>query len=104
MTLWCILATMATYPCSRPSATHISHSGLLRSRGRLAMLPTSSASSCSVPGAGTPTRKRWLSMSKSGSSMRTGWASWKGTVMIRSRNGGRRCIRLVSMCLTVSIE
>ena len=50
MAAWCIFVTIASWPSSRPSTTHSSQSGRVRSSGRPAMSPTISASSCIEPG------------------------------------------------------
>ncbi len=59
MAQWWTLVTMPTRSCLRPSMTHISHSGRLRSSWRLAICPASSPSSRRPPGAGAPMRRRW---------------------------------------------
>ena len=49
---WCVLASMAQRPSSRPSTTQISHSGLERSSCCAMTRPTSLRSSLSPPGDG----------------------------------------------------
>ena len=72
---WCILAKQATRPSGSPSMRYICQSGMDRSMGWLARCAHSSASSSSPPGAGSPTRWRWWSMSKSSDSTHTGWST-----------------------------
>lgn len=69
---WCMRIMIAIRPSARPSMTHISHSGLLRSSAWPAMCAHNSASSCSPPGAGTAMRCTCASMSKDSSSTHTG--------------------------------
>ena len=70
--LWCILATRAILPPSSPSTNHISHSGRSRWSWRLSTSAANSASSRIPPGEGRAARRRWLSMSKCGSSTQIG--------------------------------
>jgi len=72
MAAWWILVSVARCPCSRPSITHISHSGRLRSRGNDMRWAASSDSSFGPPGAGTAMWRMCQSRSKSGSSIHTG--------------------------------
>ena len=99
---WCTLVMTAKRPPSMPSMTHASHSGRERSSGVLAMRPQISPSSLRPPGAGQATRRTWRMMSKSGSSIHTGWCSSKGTSTKRRRKAGRRCTRLSMRFCTFS--
>ena len=76
---WCVLASIAQRPSSRPSTTQISHSGLERSSCCAITRPTSLRSSLSPPGAGSAVWRRWYSMLKCGSSTQTGRPSSNGT-------------------------
>ena len=93
MAEWWILEIRATRPSLPPSATHISQRGRWRSRGRDIRSPTRAASSWVRPGAGQVTRCMWLVMSKSGSSIHTGWSKDSGTSTSRRRKGFSRCRR-----------
>ena len=79
MVLWCILTTSAIFPSSTPSTIHISHRGRSRWSCRLITSAAKSPSSRIPPGDGSVARRRWLSMSNSGSSTQTGWPSRSGT-------------------------
>ena len=59
MAEWWTLVTMPMRPCLRPSTTHSSQSGRLRSSGELAICPAISPSSRRPPGAGQPIRRMW---------------------------------------------
>ena len=61
-------------------------------------------SAAAPPGAATRPRCTWLSMSKSGSSIHTGWCSPNGMSTRRRRNGGSRWSRLASSSLNRSKE
>ena len=90
MAAWWTLLRTATWPPATPSISHISHRGRLRSSGMAFRWAASSASSRGPPGAGTATWRRCQSMSKSGSSIHSGWWRPKGTSRRRRRNGGAR--------------
>ena len=71
---WCIFASSAARPSLRPLITVSSHSGRERSRRRDISRPTSSASSASPPGAGSPARRTCQPRSNPSSSTHTGLA------------------------------
>ncbi len=75
---WCVLASMAQRPSSRPSTTQISQSGLERSSCCAMTRPTSLRSSLSPPGEGSAVWRRWYSMLKCGSSTQTGSSQLEG--------------------------
>ncbi len=56
---WWVFVRIANRPFSSPSTRYISHSGRLRSSGRLMIRPTSSRSCASVPGFGRAERRTW---------------------------------------------
>ncbi len=93
MAEWWTLVTTPMRSCLRPSMTQSSQRGRDRSSGVLAIWPAISPSSRRPPGAGQPMRRMWKSMSKSGSSIHTGWARFSGTSTSRRRNGGTRWMR-----------
>jgi hypothetical protein len=66
------------------------------------MSPTTSASSCIVPGGRATVWWMWLSRSKSGSSIHTGCDRLNGTGTSRRRNGSRRWMRSLSRSTTRS--
>ena len=82
---WWLLLTMAKFPSARPSTRYISHSGRLRSSGRLISRATSSFSCSREPGFGSADRRTWYVTSKRSSSTQTGRATPKGTSRTRWR-------------------
>ncbi len=56
---WWLLLTMAKLPSASPSTRYISHSGRLRSSGRLMRRATSSLSCSREPGLGSADRRTW---------------------------------------------
>ena len=82
---WCVLLTTAKRESPSPSTSHISQSGLSRSRACEKRRPTSFFSSASPPGAGKAVWRTWYSRSNCVSSIHTGRPCLKGTVMTRCR-------------------
>ncbi len=93
MAAWCTFVRHATRPPSNPSITQTSHSGRERSSGWATRRAISVDSSASPPGFGMAVLRMWKSMSKSGSSIHSGWCSPNGTSASRRRNGAARCSR-----------
>ena len=82
---WWVLETRAQWSSSRPSMSHISHSGLLRSSRCAMTRPTTRESSSGPPGRGSAVSRRWYSMEKWGSSTHTGRSRASGTKRTRWR-------------------
>ena len=93
---WCVFEISAQRPSSRPSTTHISHSGFARSSCWDITRPTRLRSSSSPPGAGRAVRRTWYSRLKCGSSTHVGRPSASGTnrtfCRYRGTSGSRAAI------------
>jgi hypothetical protein len=72
MSAWCVLEIRAKPPFWRPSTTHSSHSGLVRSNCWDMIRAVSRISCSSVPGAGSAVWRTWYSMLNVGSSTHSG--------------------------------
>ena len=75
---WCTLLMTPTLPSASPSTKYITHSGLLRSSGVLAISPMASSNSRRPPGLGSRSGRTWYSRSTSTCSRHMGWWNLNG--------------------------
>ena len=93
MAEWWTLTTKPTRSCLRPSMTHASHSGRLRSRGTEAICAATSPSSRRPPGAGARRGGRGSRGRSRGLRSTRGGGTGTGTSTSRRWNGGTTCSR-----------
>ena len=96
MVLWCILATRAILPSFQPlDDPHLPQGAVAVELAAGHVGRRSRPARACRPGEGSAARRRWLSMSNSGSSTQTGWPSRNGTSTSRRWKTGEQGDALV---------